>query len=50
MPLRGPSEATLRAWLTSSAIVRFSVWTTKSTIETLGVGTRKATPLSLPFN
>jgi hypothetical protein len=44
------SEASLRAAFTSSAITRRSVCTTKSTSDTLGVGTRTATPFSLPFS
>lgn len=45
-----PAAASRKAWLTSSAKVFLEVWTTKSTIDTLGVGTRRAIPLSLPFN
>ncbi len=50
MPFSSFSEACFRAALTSSAMVCFSTCTTKSTIETLGVGTRNATPLSLPLS
>ena len=46
----GPSAASRKAALTSSANVFFSTWMTRSTTETLGVGTRSAMPLSLPLS
>uniref|UniRef100_A0A2P2JS94 Glyceraldehyde-3-phosphate dehydrogenase Bic isoform X1 n=1 Tax=Rhizophora mucronata TaxID=61149 RepID=A0A2P2JS94_RHIMU len=51
IPFNGPSAAFLNAALTSSAEMPFfSTFTTRSTTDTLGVGTRKAMPLSLPFS
>lgn len=40
----GPRDDSLKASLTSSAKVFFSVWMTRSTTDTLGVGTRRAIP------
>ncbi|KAM1067933.1 hypothetical protein ACFX2B_022925 [Malus domestica] len=51
IPLSGPSAAFLKAALTSSAeIPFFATLITRSTTDTLGVGTRRAVPLSLPFS
>ena len=47
---KGPSAAARRASLTSSTVTLVSSSATKSTTETLGVGTRMAKPLSLPFS
>merc|ERR1719191_50364 len=49
-PFMGPSQAFWKAALTSSAVMPFfSALMTRSTTETLGVGTRRAIPLSLPL-
>ena len=45
-----PREYSLKASLTSSAKVFFSVWMTKSTTDTLGVGTRRAMPAHCKAN
>ena len=50
LTLSSPAAASRKAWFTSSAKVFFSVWMTRSTMETLGVGTRRAMPLSLPLS
>merc|ERR1712157_275289 len=50
IPFIGPSAAALMAAFTSSFEVFLLTFTTRSTTETLGVGTRKAMPLSLPLN
>ena len=44
-----PSEAALSAAFTSSLLVERATSSTISTTDTLGVGTRIAMPLSLPF-
>ncbi len=49
-PFIGPAAAFLSAAFTSSALACLSSWTVRSTNETFGVGTRIATPSSLPFS
>merc|ERR1719337_679898 len=46
----GPSASVLRAATISSIEAPFSRRAVRSTTETSGVGTRKAMPVSLPFN
>uniref|UniRef100_A0A8C0P834 Uncharacterized protein n=1 Tax=Canis lupus familiaris TaxID=9615 RepID=A0A8C0P834_CANLF len=50
MPLRGPSDACFTTFLMSSYLAAFSRRQVRSTTDTLGVGTRKAMPVSLPFS
>eukprot|EP01085_Mycamoeba_gemmipara_P004506 Mycagemm_TRINITY_DN11196_c0_g1::TRINITY_DN11196_c0_g1_i1::g.4506::m.4506 type:complete len:109 gc:universal TRINITY_DN11196_c0_g1_i1:895-569(-) len=50
MPFRGPSEASLMAFLISSYEAGFSRRTVRSTTDTSGLGTRKAMPVSLPLS
>ena len=51
MPDKESSEAFFKAEFTSETVTpAFSRVATKSTIDTLGVGTRMASPLSLPDN
>uniref|UniRef100_A0A8C0MM50 Uncharacterized protein n=1 Tax=Canis lupus familiaris TaxID=9615 RepID=A0A8C0MM50_CANLF len=50
MPLRGPSNACFTTFLMSSYLAAFSRWHVRSTTDTLGVGTRKAMPVSFPFS
>src|SRR6056297_940208 len=50
MPLSGPSAALRTAALISSASVARDAVKVRSTTDTFGVGTRIATPSSLPFN
>uniref|UniRef100_A0A8C0QL21 Uncharacterized protein n=1 Tax=Canis lupus familiaris TaxID=9615 RepID=A0A8C0QL21_CANLF len=50
MPLRGPSDACFTTFLMSSYLAAFSRWQVRSTTDTLGVGTRKAMPVSFPFS
>merc|ERR1712121_14318 len=49
-PCMGPSAAALTTFLMSSILAGFSRRTVRSTTETLGVGTRKAIPVSLPLS
>ena len=49
MPFMPFSEAALKMLFTSSLVVARLTSSTMSTTDTLGVGTRKAMPLSLPF-
>merc|ERR1719262_827788 len=50
MPFMGPSDSALIAATISSIEAPFSIRAVRSTTETSGVGTRKAIPVSLPFN
>uniref|UniRef100_A0A0E9XPE2 Uncharacterized protein n=1 Tax=Anguilla anguilla TaxID=7936 RepID=A0A0E9XPE2_ANGAN len=50
MPFMGPSAASLITFLMSSYLAGFSRRTVRSTTDTLGVGTRKAIPVSLPLS
>merc|ERR1712212_1383836 len=50
IPCMGPSAAALMTFLMSSILAGFSRRTVRSTTETLGVGTRKAIPVSLPLS
>uniref|UniRef100_A0A5F9DUW1 Secreted protein n=1 Tax=Oryctolagus cuniculus TaxID=9986 RepID=A0A5F9DUW1_RABIT len=50
MPFRGPSGACFTTFLMSSYLAAFSRWQVRSTTDTLGVGTRKAMPVSFPFS
>uniref|UniRef100_A0A9L0JH43 Uncharacterized protein n=1 Tax=Equus asinus TaxID=9793 RepID=A0A9L0JH43_EQUAS len=50
MPLRGPSDACFTTFLISSYLAAFSRQQVRSTTDTLGVGTRKAMPVSFPFS
>uniref|UniRef100_A0A8C0MY72 Uncharacterized protein n=1 Tax=Canis lupus familiaris TaxID=9615 RepID=A0A8C0MY72_CANLF len=50
MPLRGPSDACFTTFLMSSYLTAFSRRQVRSTTDTLGVGTRKAMPVSFPFS
>ncbi len=50
IPEREPPAASLKAALTSSAVVSFPSSTTRSTRETTGTGTLTASPSSLPFS
>ena len=49
MPFMPFSEAAFKMAFTSSLVVGRLTSSTMSTTETLGVGTRRAMPLSLPF-
>jgi len=49
-PFMGPAAAFLRAALMSSALVALPSSTVRSTSDTFGVGTRMATPSSLPLS
>uniref|UniRef100_A0A8C0NGB0 Uncharacterized protein n=1 Tax=Canis lupus familiaris TaxID=9615 RepID=A0A8C0NGB0_CANLF len=50
MPLRGPSDACFTTFLMLSYLAAFSRRQVRSTTDTLGVGTRKAMPVSFPFS
>uniref|UniRef100_A0A8P0P995 Uncharacterized protein n=1 Tax=Canis lupus familiaris TaxID=9615 RepID=A0A8P0P995_CANLF len=50
MLLRGPSDACFTTFLMSSYLAAFSRQQVRSTTDTLGVGTRKAMPVSFPFS
>merc|ERR1719262_1149928 len=50
MPFMGPSASALIAATMSAIDAPFSMRAVRSTTETSGVGTRKAIPVSLPFN
>uniref|UniRef100_A0A8C0SCV6 Uncharacterized protein n=1 Tax=Canis lupus familiaris TaxID=9615 RepID=A0A8C0SCV6_CANLF len=50
MPLRGPSNACFTTFLMSSYLAAFSRRQVRSTTDRLGVGTRKAMPVSFPFS
>ncbi|XP_006894993.1 PREDICTED: uncharacterized protein LOC102855818 [Elephantulus edwardii] len=50
MPLRGPSDACFTTFLMSSYLAAFSRRQVRSTTDALGVGTRKAMPVSFPFS
>merc|ERR1719428_346858 len=50
MPFIGPSASALIAPIMSSIEAPFSMRAVRSTTDTSGVGTRKAMPVSLPFN
>merc|ERR1711862_325831 len=50
MPFIGPSASALIVATMSSIEAPFSIRAVRSTTETSGVGTRKAMPVSLPFN
>ncbi|KAJ1078497.1 hypothetical protein K5549_000679 [Capra hircus] len=50
MPLRGPSDACFTTFFISSYLAGFSRQQVRSTMDTLGVGTRKAMPVSFPLS
>uniref|UniRef100_A0A673TN26 Uncharacterized protein n=1 Tax=Suricata suricatta TaxID=37032 RepID=A0A673TN26_SURSU len=50
MPLRGLSDACFTTFLMSLYLAAFSRRQVRSTTDTLGVGTRKAMPVSFPFS